>query len=107
MEPDNVSFFDQFRALASEASWKIIGVLAAHKPEPVPVRVLSEELGYKQATTSTHLRRLRNARLVRQQGWHEGYLADTAQIKAVIGQESYTRITQELRGQNEDRPGQS
>lgn len=105
MEPSDVSFMDQLKALASAGSCKIIGVLAAHKPDPVRVHVLAEELGIARSTVSMRLRRLRNARLVRTQGWHEGYLIDTGEIKAVLGTESYTRITQELQGRNEDSSG--
>lgn len=102
MMPNDANVFDQLGVLASPASWQIIGVLAEHKPDPVPVHVITDKLGIKQSTASMRLRRMRNARLIRL--GDVGYVADTAQIRSVIGADSYTRITQDLRARNEDTP---
>ena len=106
------TFIDQLRALASKESMDILGVLAESKPTPVPVHAITEKLQLPQSTVSTHLAKLRKVQLIKAAGnRRRGYFADTAQLKAVIGERSYTRITQELYPQdlcqNENAPGQS
>jgi DNA-binding transcriptional ArsR family regulator len=105
MEDDG--FVEKLKALASDASVKIIRVLTEHKPDPVPVRVISSSIGANRATTSKHLAALRKAHLVAPSGRQQGYTADTGEIKAVIGEQSYRRITRELKAQNDDTSGQS
>jgi DNA-binding transcriptional ArsR family regulator len=100
-------FIEKLRALASKESVSILSCLVAHRPAPVPVHALSEELGIERSKTSKYLARLRNARLVGMQSRKRGYLPDTKEIKAVIGETNYTRIIQDLRTKNEDTPGQS
>jgi DNA-binding transcriptional ArsR family regulator len=103
---DDGTFIKQLKVLASDASVKIIRVLSEYKPNPVPVRVISAELGMKQQATSAHLARLRKVHLIAPGGnRRKGYLADTGEIKAVIGPQGYKRITRELGTINEDTPG--
>lgn len=102
--PRDEGFIEKLKALA--AGFDVVKVLVNHKPNPVPVSVISEELGVKRSTASMHLGRLRRANLVGLAGRNEGYFAQTAQVRAVVGAENYTRITQGfgLR-QNGDTPG--
>ena len=97
---------DRLRALASTASMAIIGVLASHRPHPVPVGALSVALGMTRTTTSTHLARLRKVHLVRIQDRRKGgYVANSAEIRAVIGGKNYRKITQGFgHCQNDDTP---
>ena len=101
------NFIEQLRALASSESVKIIKVLAEAKPTPVPVHAIAERLQVPRSTASTHLAKLRKVQLVAMAGRRRGYFANTAEIKAIIGEHNYTRITQELRSKNEDASGQS
>ena len=105
--PCEGNFIERLRVLASEVSVAIIGVLAKHRPDPVPVHIISTELGIPQSTASTHLARLRKARLVKIESRRKGYTDDSAELRAVIGERSYRRITQDFAAQNEDTPGQS
>lgn len=101
-------FPDQLRALSSDVSIGIIKVLAQHKPAPVPVNVLAEELDIERSKASRHLARLRSVRLVSMASRKRGYSVETGRVKAVIGLENYkTRITQDLPITNEDTLGQS
>jgi DNA-binding IclR family transcriptional regulator len=85
----------------------IIGALVSHRPNPVSVGIISAELGMERSIASRHLAKLRKVRLVGMQGRKRGYVADSAEIRAVIGGENYTRITQGFFRQNEDTPGLS
>jgi predicted transcriptional regulator len=101
---------DRLKALANTVSVAIIGALARHKPDPVPVRTLEAELGISESVASKHIRALRRVNLVRPAGARrtEGYLANTAELCAVIGLQSYRRITQDFeQRQNENAPGSS
>lgn len=92
-------FHERLRALASEESVKIIRCIASHKPTPVPVHVIAQELGAKRSVTSKYLARLRNSRLVRLEGRRKGgYSLNTGELEAVIGPENRKRITQDLQG---------
>ena len=98
----------RLKVLANTVNQAIIGALAHHKPEPVPVRMLAEETGIPRSSISGALSRLRDAQFVVTQGRQKGYIAESAQIRAIIGLENYTRITQGFGPrQNEDMPGQS
>jgi len=96
----------RLKALANTVSMRIIGALASHRPEPVPVGVLSAELDIERSIASRHLARLRKVRLVGMVSRKRGYIAESAEIRAVIGPQSYQRITQGFGiAQNEDTPG--
>ncbi len=101
---DPLSLVDALRALADTASMAIVGVLAAHKSEPVPVKQITGEIGIPRRVVSGRLARLSRVKLVKLAGGRQkGYLSQTEKIKAVIGEENYTRF---WGSQNEDTPGQ-
>lgn len=103
-------FPTQLKALANDASIEIIKTLVQHKPTPVPVSVLAQELGIRRSTASMRLARLRKVHMVamEEESRRKGWTVNTGEVKAVIGLENYkTRITQDLHIPNEDTPGQS
>lgn len=53
------TFIEKLRALASQESMDILGILAEAKPTPVPVHAITEKLCLPRSTVSTHLAKLR------------------------------------------------
>jgi len=95
----------QLGALADDVSLRIIGLLARHR-QPVPIRVVADELHISRSVAASRLRRLFDVSLISRASKRGSYcLEDSQELHAVIGPQSYTRITQELNSQNEDTPG--
>ncbi len=96
---------DRLKALADTVNMAIVGVLTAHRPDPVPVKQITGEIGgISRRVVSGRLAKLRRVELVKLAGGRQkGYMLETGQIRAVIGEENYTRF---WGSQNEDTPGQ-
>jgi DNA-binding Lrp family transcriptional regulator len=95
--------------LADEVSLRIVGVLAQNKKKPVPVRTIARELHISRTAVDTRLQHLFGVELVSRQGRRGSYfIDDSTKLRAVIGLQSYRKITQGFgTAQNENAPGTS